>query len=419
MEKTHSKLFQFLDEKRLIGITIPILERKVKSLRAKPLDYLYLANAYIVAHRVNDHMRILNLAWENYPNNYYINRYLGSRYLQGGKVRKALAYLLVCKENTIQEKTRSIKANESALIGQCFVLLGKWTKALKEMDYAEKMASWDVDNLKARCLYYQFTNQPYSFEKNIKKYIKSNSECYPPYAWMAEFLHVFMGKAKESLEWYRKAIYLSENKYDKDFYKAYISTYGLQQEVIENYLKALIDVGDIKIADQIISSIPEKSYLDETQQRDLYIEYCLFTKDLTGAENLNIELIKKGKATSLTFARMAEIQNIQKNYLEAQKYLNLAYSQDSESISMQETLGKIQMGMRKWQEAKKTFEHIIYEIPISPENLESLGQCYLHLHNWEKAERTFIKLLRISPKNVIAQENLIKIRQTKKKIVSE
>ncbi len=408
IKEINLKLLLFLNENGIAGATIWLLERKVKSNQATPEEFLFLADAYLRKKRANDHINTLMLAISKYPKNRTLNLYLGWRFLELKKIKQALLCFLLIR-NKKNKKLPNYKANESALIAQCHILLGKWEQAKKELNFAEKINPWDLDVLKGWCLYFQYTNQPDKFKEKIQQYIKLCYHCFPPYAWMADYIHYYKNQPAEALAWYQKAYLWSGKIINHNFYDFYYSTFGLREDIISGYIKALLAANNKKGAEKVLSELPKKGYLSDDDIRMFKIDFCIQTKDYAGAENLLKNILKRRKPTSVEYTQFADLKLAQKLFGEAEKYARLAVSQNSASVNLTELLGKIKMGKRKWGEAAKIFEGILDNIPISPENLECLGQCYMHLKQWEKAKKVITKLKRLSPYNKIALRNLEKL----------
>jgi len=356
-----------------------------------PVDrnlYLMLANAQRAAGLRDASIHTLQNAINSFPKDFNLLWSLGIWLLQYQRPDDALGYLIRYLDNWTDKDNKNGLANLHAVIGLCYLLLKRWEEAEEFLYKARELAFWDLDACIGVITLYNCTGRLEKIPAILNEYIQHSAgfaALPPPYFWMGHYYQYSLRRAKDSIEWYRKAL---ERIIDPDvrvYCNAYVETSGLFDPILDEYIDALMACGQTNLILTEIQKYERYKIGAPVESRRRLIDVHVDLGDFAQAEKFVKSTPKALKGTPEILSAIAKMEYKKGEIDKALNNIKQVLLIDDEFPQALDTLGSIQIDNRMWDAAIETYGLLINRSPFATGWLKSLGLCYLNKNEIEKA----------------------------------
>ena len=136
----------------------------------------------------------------------------------------------------------------------------------------------------------------------------------------------------------------------------------------------------------------------------------MLTKDFERAEKVARHSLKNQNLKNpVIVSLLANALGKQGKYEAALSNLTTAMSLDDECGEALDTFGNIQLEMKDWAAAAKTFERLLSLTPYASGWIEMLGRCYKNLGQLEAARSTYEEAVKLDPYGAEVRADLAEV----------
>ncbi len=218
------------------------IEKAIRLSRRDPNLYFSLSNAYAAAYDWRRATEALRNAVALNPNNLKYRFALGVSLMSCGHFTDAVPQFEFIIANGANDSGEYLSANCTAMLGQCYLVFGNFDKAEELLRSAQEVSPWNLDACKGTIDLYQLTNRFQQIPVFLEKYIRNYPHLYPPYIWMANYIHYLAYNPKDALKWYQEAIELMRNDETRKYCEEFVSSHDMQETLFDCCIEALIKI---------------------------------------------------------------------------------------------------------------------------------------------------------------------------------
>jgi len=325
--------------------------------------------------------KVINL----FPKDFTFLWVLGVWLLQYGRPAEALEYLILYLDNWTDKDNKGGLANIYAVIGQCYLSLKRWREAEEFLYKSRDLAFWDLDACIGIIGLYHYTGHLDKIPVTLNEYIQNSPDLYPPYVWMGHYYQYSLRHAKDSIDWYQKALKRILDPAIRDYCEVYVEASNLFDVLLNQYIDALIACGETNLA------------LTEMQKYERYkiglpvesirrlINVHVDLGDFAQAEKFVKSTPKSLKDTPEILSAIANMEYKKGEIDKALSIIKQALQANKEYAPVLDILGAIQVDNKMWDAAIETYGLLVNRFPFAADCLKSLGLCYLNKNELEKA----------------------------------
>lgn len=346
--------------------------------------YFSLARAYQILGRWDDLFTSLEKVKELYPDDLNIYWRIGILAFDIRRGEKALSYLLYCYSKT-PKTDKVLLARRQALLGASYILVKDWVNAEKHLTRARLLAPWDLDACSATIQLYYCTKRHKDILGFVDNYINEYSTLYPFFLWKGNYFQYTLRQPEKSLEFYRLALRKILYKKARDFCDAYAFTNNMFDEILDRYLSALVACDRSLTAFSEILKYEKYKLGSKIAPFKRRLLLYVITGKFDEAEILLSSLSQRIKESAEILNLTALLRNKQGEFFKAKEIIEKAISMDKDYIESYETLGEIQINLKRWHEALETYTYLSNRTFYTAFVMKKIGVCHFHLNELEKA----------------------------------
>lgn len=370
------------------------------ALKALPDDrnlYFMLANAQRTAGLRDASIHTLENAINNFPKDFDLLWTLGVWHVQYRRRAKALEYLIPYLDHWTDKDNRGGLANVHAVIGLCYLSLKRWEDAEGFLYKSRELAFWDLDACVGIIALYSCTGHMEKIPAILNEYIQHGAAfaaLHPPYFWMGHYYHYSLHRAKDSIEWYRKALERIIDPDVRDYCNAYVEASDLFDSLLDEYIDALMACGQNNLILAEIQKYERYKIGAPVESRRRLIDVYTDLGDFAQAEKFARSTPGVFKDTPEILSAIARMEYKKGEIDKALNIIKQVLLIDNEFSQALDILGSIQTDKRMWDAAIETYEMLIKQSPFAIDWLQSLGLCYLNKNQIERARECYEESLR-------------------------
>ena len=332
------------------------------------------------------------------PQNLAYRWTFGLLLLKTGRYRRALKEFEYCVASWVPTESGYLIPNAYPFVAMCLINMeGDLVRAETLLGESARAVPWNLDMLFAKQSLYYVTDRLDQIPELLGNYMDAYPGYYPVEFSMGHYEQYFHYDIEASLDWYGRALRSWENKGKREYCKNFVTVDWVFGSLLDEYMEALIAAQKLHEAWSLVQR--KESWSEHKDvQKEREIRYYLLTKDFERAEKVAKQALENQHLKNpVIVSLLANALGKQRKYETALSNLTTAMSLDDECGEALDTLGNIQLEMKDWTAAAKTFERLLSLTPYASGWLEMLGKCHKNLGQLEAARSTYEKAVKLDP----------------------
>ncbi len=341
-------------------------------------------------------LRALEQAADLVPAEVPYRRALAGACLQCGRYDWAARQFELCLADWPRGENSSARVNVMALYGICLCMKGAVEQGEGLLEAASGICDWDLDLLAGRVFLYRVTGRSQRVEELLESYEKAYPGLYVVPYLMGHHAQYYLHDRSGSTVWYERSLEDWSNETGRRFCSQFRCADGQPEDLIEEYIEALVSSGQANTAWTFIhsSAIAASRRTIATYE----IQFSLLTEDFPAAERRAEDwLARNDSENPEVLAMLARAEAEQGRHAEARGNVMRGLSTDPESVEAVETLAEMQLDKREYEAARDRLRSLLHRNPYAPGWTQSLARCYVGVNDFSAARDTYKRLTQLDP----------------------